>query len=64
MARGNIRFEERYKSTFTFKNRTKVFHNSVPVGVKIGSLGTVKSKLKHLVLQNVPLFLCISGQSM
>ena len=62
MARGNIRFEEGYKSICTFKYRTKVFYKSVPVEVKIGSLATVKRKLKHLVLQNVPLFICISGQ--
>ena len=63
-ARGNIRFEEGYKSTFTFKYRTKVSYKSVPVEVKKSSLATVKSKLKHLVLQNVPLFIiCISGQS-
>ena len=41
MSRGNI------KSTNTFTYRAQVFHNSVPVEVKIGGLATVKRKLKN-----------------
>ena len=54
VSRGNIKLQEGYKSTNTFKYRAQVFYNSVPVEVKIGSLATVKGKLKKWVLQNVP----------
>ena len=54
VARGNIKLEEGYKSTNTFKYRAQVYYNSVPVDVKAGSLATVKRKLKQWVLENVP----------
>ena len=54
VSRGNIKLQDGYKSTNTFKYRAQVFYNSVPVEVKIGSLATVKRKLKKWVLQNVP----------
>ena len=54
VTKGNIKLEEGYKSTRTFKYRASVFYNSVPVEVKTGSLASVKRKLRKWVLQNVP----------
>ena len=50
----NIKLEEGYKSTRTFKYRASVFYNSVPIEVKTGNLASVKRKLRKWVLQNVP----------
>ena len=50
---GKIRLGE--SCTSTFKYRAMVFYNSVPGGVRKGSLPTVKRKLKQWVLRNVPL---------
>jgi hypothetical protein len=52
---GNIRFGETFTTTSTFKYRAMSWYNSVPGNIKIGSLPTVKRKLKNWVYQNVPI---------
>ena len=54
-ANGNIRLGENSPSRNTFKYRAMVSFNTVPGEVKMGSLATVKRKLKQWVLKNVPL---------
>ena len=54
-ANGQIRHGENIMSTKTFKYRAMISYNSVPAELKIGSLPTVKRKLKQWVLEKVPL---------
>ena len=50
---GNIRFNETFTSTNTFKYRAMTWYNSVPSSVKTGKLTSVKRKLKIWVRENV-----------
>ena len=54
--RGLIRFGENFDGpNSSFRYRAMNWYNSVPTGVRIGSLDTVKKNLKHWVRQNVPI---------
>ena len=51
---GRIRLGEN-ASTNTFKYRAMVSYNAVPQEVMVGTMGSVKKKLKQWILKNVPL---------
>ena len=50
---GNIRFNETFISTNTFKYRAMTWYNSVPSSVKSGKLASVKRKLRIWIEENV-----------
>ena len=59
---GNIRLRG-YVSVNTFKYRAMIAYNRVPAQLKVGSLVTVKRKLKQWVWTNIPFELVISRQT-
>ena len=54
-ANGLIRHGQDLNSTCSFKYRAMVSYNAVPREVKVGSMSSVKRKLKQWVQKNVPL---------
>ena len=55
VAQGNIKLQDNYRSTRTFKYRAMTTYNSIPVDVRTGSMSTVKRKLKKWVKMNIPI---------
>ena len=54
-AAGNIRSGENMTFTKTFRYRAKAWYNPLPTGVKIGTIQTVKRKLKGWVKKTAPI---------
>ena len=54
VANGNIRLPTN-TSKRSFMNRAMLCYNRVPASIKVGTIGTVKKKLKTWIKENVPL---------